>query len=113
MSAMPTYVILTSKPGQFHTEPGPGLAPVEAWDYLFYGRKRAQFVLAELTAATRVRVVDEADEPIVNLVPSKFLERFESLDAARAALRDLCRFGDMDIALERVALPAAPAGSAA
>jgi len=26
------FVILTSKPGQFHTEPGPGLVPVEAWD---------------------------------------------------------------------------------
>jgi len=26
-----TYVILTSKPGLFRTEPTPGFRPVEAW----------------------------------------------------------------------------------
>ena len=96
---MSTYVILTSKPGQFRTEAGPGLQPVEAYDYQFCGRVRAQFVIAQLERATRVRVVDETEPPSVNLVPSKFLERFETLAAARGELQALCRFGTMDTQL--------------
>ena len=42
------YVILTSKPGQFRTEIGAGLKPLDAYDYLFYGQKKAHFVIAEL-----------------------------------------------------------------
>ena len=42
------YVILTSKPGQFRTEITEGLKPLEAYDYLFYGEKKAHFVIAEL-----------------------------------------------------------------
>ena len=47
---MPTYVIITSKPGQFRTEPGDGLLPIEAWDYHCDGRVRARFLVAELPA---------------------------------------------------------------
>ncbi len=36
----------------------------------------------------------------VNLVPSKFLQRFDSLAAARAELQALCRFGAMDTQLQ-------------
>lgn len=108
---MTTHVILTSKPGQFRTEAGPGLRPVEAYDYVFCGRVRAQFVIAVLEQATRVRVVDETEPVTVNMVPSKFLERFEDLDAARAELRALCSFGSMDTQLQPRAL--APAAAAA
>ena len=97
---MTTYVILTSKPGQFRTETGPGLRPVEAYDYVFCGRVRAQFVIAVLEQPTRVRVVDETEPVTVNLVPSKFLERFESLAAAQAELQALCSFGAMDTQLQ-------------
>lgn len=97
---MTTYVILTSKPGQFRTEAGPGLRPVEAYDYVFCGRVRAQFVIAVLEQPTRVRVVDETEPVTVNLVPSKFLERFESLTAAQAELQALCSFGAMDTQLQ-------------
>ncbi len=97
---MSTYVILTSKPGQFRTEAGPGLQPVEAYDYVFCGRVRAQFVIALLEQATRVRVVDETEPVTVNMVPSKFLERFDSLPAARAELQALCSFGAMDTQLQ-------------
>ena len=98
------YVILTSKPGQYRTELGEGLRPVEAWDYLFYGRLRAQFVIAEIEGAPRVRVVDLADQPVVNEVPSKFLQKYASTELARDALRDMARFGQMDIALVQRAL---------
>lgn len=90
---MSTYVILTSKPGQFRTEPGEGLLPIEAWDYHCDGRVRARFLVAELPAPTRVRVVDEGAAGTVNSVPSKFLESFSDLDSARRELRNLCSYG--------------------
>lgn len=96
---MTTYVILTSKPGQFHTEPGDGLVPVEAWDYHCDGRVRARFLVAELPAPTRVRVIDEVEPITVNLVPSKFLESFSDLEAARRELRHLCAFGSVQAEL--------------
>ncbi|MCX8132580.1 MAG: ferredoxin [Roseococcus sp.] len=95
------YVILTSKPGQFRTEPGPGMRPVEGWDYFFCGRMRAHFLIAELDRPTKVRVVDE--EGPINPVPSKFLPSFESLEAARAELRSLVSFGSMPVELRPAA----------
>jgi hypothetical protein len=99
------YVILTSKPGLFRTEPGPGLRPVAAYDYIFYGKRKARFVIAALEHDTKLRVVDEAPPPVLNLVPTKFLERFESVEAARRELEHLTVFGAMDTVLEAVPLP--------
>ena len=98
-----TYVILGSKPGRYRTEPGEGMEPVERWDYLFYGRRRASFLIARMPVPCKVRVVDEDVPETVNLVPTKFLAQFDSLDAARASLQTLARFGRMDIRLERAA----------
>jgi hypothetical protein len=100
------YVILTSRPGQFRTEPTEGITPVEAWDYLFCGTRRARFVIAALTAETKVRVIDEAPPPRLNLVPSKFLPRFDSIAAARAELQHLTRFGTAETALRPAPLDA-------
>ena len=100
------YVILTSKPGQFRTEAVPGVDPVETWEYLFYGRCTATFVIAELSDTQhplKVRVIDEADKSaeVVNHVPTKFLERFDTLDAARTALQSLAHFGSVDLSLRK------------
>ena len=63
------YVILTSKPGQFRTEITEGLNPLEAYDYLFYGQKKAHFVIAELVKDdTRIRVVEEVSEIVNNVL---------------------------------------------
>jgi hypothetical protein len=96
-----TYVILTSKPGEFRTEPGEGLQPVEAYDYLLCGRRRARFVIARLTAPTRVRIVEEGASAIVNEVPSKFLPRFETVEGARRELEGLTQAGGSDYSLCR------------
>ena len=93
------YVILTSKPGQFRTELSADVQAVETYDYVFCGRKRAEFVIARLVGGGKIRIVDEAAQPIVNLVPSKFLPRFDSIEKARAELRQLVTFGGMDIDL--------------
>ncbi|UPY38411.1 ferredoxin [Sediminicoccus sp. KRV36] len=98
---MSDYVILTSKPGQFRTELSPGLVPVEAYDYVSQGKLRAQFVIAELQHETRLRVVDVAAAPILNLVPSKFLPRFANVEAARAELEHLTRFRGVQSSLIR------------
>ena len=44
-------LLLTTKPGEFKTEVTAGLSPVETYDYIFYGRKRANFTIAELDGA--------------------------------------------------------------
>lgn len=93
------YVILTSKPGQFHSEPSADLVPVEAYDYVFYGRVKARFLVAELKAPSRIRVVDETEPVTVNSVPTKFLERFDELADARRELQHLCAFGSMEATL--------------
>ncbi len=98
---MTDYVILTSKPGQFRTELTPGLIPVERYDYTAQGRLRAQFIIAELQHPTKLRVVDEAAAPVLNLVPSKFLPKFASVEAARAELSHLTRFRSVEAHLVR------------
>jgi hypothetical protein len=96
---VPAYVILTSKPGKFRTELGPGLRPQAAYDYLFYGRHEARFVIAELLdAEARVRVVEDGSG-LVNRVPSKFLEKFATVEDAVAGLRQLVTFGHMETEL--------------
>ncbi|GAA5234933.1 ferredoxin [Verticiella sediminum] len=102
------YIILTSKHGQFRTEPVDGVRPVEAYDYLFYGSKRAEFVIAELARETKLRVIDTAgDAPILNLVPTRFLEHFSTLEAARDELGTLTRFGTLDARLVKRSDPQA------
>ena len=97
------YVILTSKPGQFRTEVIDGLRPQEAYDYLFYGCKKAYFVIAELlNESTKIRVVED-DTAIVNDVPSKFLQKFETVEGAFNELKHLTSFGHMDTVLRKTA----------
>lgn len=102
-----TYVILTSKDGIFRTELDKNLRPIEAWDYLFYGARRAHFVVAELLAETRIRIVDHQSPPNVNLVPSKLLEHFDTIEDARRELTTLTSFGRMDTQLRRAECPCA------
>lgn len=100
------YLILTSKEGEFRTEPiDDGLLPVEAYDYLFYGRKKATFVIAECLQASKIRVTDNSLPPSINDIPTKFFEKFDTLEKAREELRRLARFGSMDITLVPCPLP--------
>ncbi len=99
------YLILTSKPGQYHTQHGEGLTDVATFDYLSCGRKRARFVIAEPTgtlSSARVSIVEEDDTAVVNVVPAKFLPSYETLPAAREALGELTRFGSIDSSLVEV-----------
>jgi hypothetical protein len=97
------FVILTSRPGQFRTEPGEGLRIQETYEYSFHGETKARFVIAELQNEVKVRVIDETPPERINNVPSKFLEHFATIDAARARLRSLVSFGGLDTALNKLA----------
>lgn len=93
------FVILSSKPGQFRTELSPDLEAIEAYDYLLGGRKRAHFVIARLLREVKVRIVEESPPSVVNLVPSKFLPRFDTLEKARAELKSLVSFRSLKVEL--------------
>ncbi len=101
-----SYVILTSKPGRFRTELTEGFTAVEAWEYRFHGKARAQFVIAAVAGAPRLTIIDLAGAPVVNRLPSKFLPRFTSPEAARAELSQLTRHGGAAAALVPLAVPA-------
>jgi hypothetical protein len=96
------FVVLTTRPGEFRTEITNGLQAVESYDYIFYGRKRANFTIAALEQPIRIRIVEDEPPQIINDVPSKLFEKFDSLDDARAELRTLTTFGSMDIRLQKV-----------
>jgi hypothetical protein len=98
-----SFVILTDKDGVFRTEADASLRPVERYDYLFYGTRRARFTLAEVLAETRLRIVAEEPNARVNLVPSKFLAHFDTIEAARRELASLTSYGTMDTKLQKVA----------
>ncbi len=93
------YIILTSKPGQFHTEAGNTLAIVEAYEYRFCGKVRAIFQIASLDADIKIRIVEDQPPYVVNHVPSKFLDKFESIELARKELWHLTKFGGIDASL--------------
>jgi ferredoxin len=102
------FVILTSKPGQFRTELSDGLTPVEAWDYVWFGRTKAQFVIARIEGSPRITIIEEEPPQVVNHIPSKFLPKYQTLAAAQQELQHLAHFSGTDAKLEKRSGPAAP-----
>lgn len=100
------YAILTSKPGQYHASVETGATPVEAYEYLFYGRTKAIFQVIRLDQETRVNITEDTPPYISNSVPTKFLEKFGTLEEARASLQQLIGFGKLDARLRPCDAPA-------
>lgn len=99
------YAIITNKPGQYHATIGDGAAVVESYEYLFYGRLKAIYQLVELQRETRVVITEDTPPYISNSVPTKFLEKFPTLQAAREELQHLVGFGRLDATLRRCTTP--------
>ena len=97
------YAILTSKPGEFRTEPTPGITSVEICDDLFHENRKARFVIAGITGPPRIRMVEKGEGGAVNAVPCRFLQHSETVEAARRELRTLTAFGSVQARLEPVA----------
>jgi ferredoxin len=100
------YVILTTKPGQFRTEVTEGLTAVEAYDYILFGKHKAQFVIARIEGNPKIRIVEDEPPHVVNMVPSKFLQKYETIGAAHQELLHLAKFSTTDARLEKQVLAA-------
>ena len=100
------YVILTTKPGQFRTEVTEGLTAVEAYDYILFGKRKAQFVIARIEGSPKIRIVEDEPPHVVNMVPSKFLQKYETIGAAHQELLHLAKFSTTDARLEKQVLAA-------
>lgn len=99
------YIILTSKLGEYDARPDPGITPVEAYEYFFYNRKKADFTIAEVGVGRgRVNIVETGESGLTNSVPLKFFEHFNTVEAARAELEQLVTFGSIQARLERTPL---------
>ena len=96
------FVILSSRPGVFHTEAGADLEVLETYDYVFHGVAKARFAIASLCSATHVVIVDEGEPPTINRVPSKLLPKYPSLAAARRELQHLVCAERPQVSLVRV-----------
>ena len=107
------YLILTSKPGIYRSQPLSGMRTVDAYDYFFYGEKKAHFAIAELTDdRARVRVIEDGTE-IINDVPCKFFPKFETMQGALNEIRHLTTFGHMETDLRKAAVESQPVLQAA
>lgn len=102
------YLILTSKPGRYTSQPLSGIRIVEAYDYFFYGEKKAHFAIAEVTdERARVRVIEDGTR-IVNDVPFKFFPKFETIHGALNEIRHLTTFGHMETDLRKAVVTPEP-----
>ena len=99
------YIVLTSRPGQYRSEPTEGITPVETHDYFYGASHVAAFVVARLEGEARVRIVDEAapggGKPGINLIPTKFFEKFATLREALVSIEDLTGHGHDEAKLVR------------
>jgi len=106
------YVVLTSKPGEYRTEPGAGVEVVAAYEYRFYGRLKAIFAIARIREAARVRIVEECPDGSVNDIATRQMEKFDTREQAYAELLSLTRFGTMEAELRACRWPVLAASSA-
>jgi len=96
------YVILTSKTGLFKTELSEGLTAIQTYDYFWFGQKKARFVIAQIEGTPKIRIVDDEPPHLVNCIPSKLVQKFDTVDAALEELQSLANFSSSDIRLEKV-----------
>jgi hypothetical protein len=97
--AAASYVVLTTKPDLYRSEAEAGVEILETYDYVFYGKTKAIFQIARLAGQARIRIVEDAPPHVVNLVPTRVMEQFATLEDARRAVARLANFGSLDAAL--------------
>lgn len=93
------FAIVTSKPGEFRAELGRTMRAIETYDYVFCGRTKACFVIAEIAGNDKVRIIEDSGSGAINVVPVKFLPQFDRIESAREELHQLVRFGNLDAKL--------------
>lgn len=94
------YALITSKPGEYDAIPDDNVKPVKSFDYFFFNRKRASYLIAEVNSASaRVNIQELDEQGTLNSVPIKFFESFDTVDAAVAELNSLAQAGDTEVSL--------------
>jgi len=100
------YVLLTSRPGEYRTEPGSGVEVIAAYEYRFYGRLKAVFAIARIEEGARVRIIEDVPGGSINNIATRQMEKFDTPEEAYAELVSLTRFGTMQAELRASPLPA-------
>lgn len=95
------YVVLTSKPGEYRTEPGVGVETVAAYEYHFQGRFKAVFAIARIQEGSRVRIVEETPNGTINDIPTRQMEKFATAEQAHEELAGLTQFGSIQAELRQ------------
>lgn len=95
------YVIVTTKPGQYHSSIDHGGQIQESYEYVFYGRLKAIYQIVLLEGESRVTITEDSPPFIRNSVPTKFLEKYATLEQARQELEHLVGFGGLEATLRR------------
>ncbi|RTZ45433.1 ferredoxin [Candidimonas sp. SYP-B2681] len=95
------YVILVSKPGKYRSEVGPEARVIESYEYRYCGKIKAIYQLVKLDSDIRIRITEDDPPHVVNNVPSKFLEKFETIEQARVELNHLAQFGGQEATMVR------------
>lgn len=98
------YIVLTSKPGEYRSEPGEGVKVVASYDYFFYGSKKAQFAIAQITEPARVLIIEEGPSGTINNITTRQMEKFSTQEQAYQELQGLTRFGSIQAELRPAAV---------
>lgn len=93
------YVVLTSKPGEYRIEAGPGTTVLSSYEYRFYNQIKAVFSIARIEEGARVVITEEGEGGTVNNIPTRQMEKFDSEAAAFKELEGLTQFGSIQAEL--------------
>lgn len=107
------YVVLTSKPGEYRTEPGVGVEMVAAYEYHFQSRFKAVFAIARIQEGSRVRIVEETPNGTINDIPTRQMEKFATAEQAYEELAGLTQFGSIQAELRQCEVVGHKAGAQA
>lgn len=95
------YAIIASKPGQYKAHVCGDAAVVETYEYMFYGKVKAVYQVIELQAEAQIQIIEDDPPQATNTVSTKFLEKFETLEAVRSELKQLITFGGLEATLRK------------
>lgn len=97
------YIILTNKESYQTDLTTEGIQVVESYDYMFYGKLKANYSIVEvMDPKCKIKIVEVSDRTYVNQIPVKFFEAFDDLEEARAELAMMAGTSSSDQVLVKV-----------
>jgi hypothetical protein len=85
------YVILTNKDACVTTTNSKGLVPVESYNFLFFGKLKANYTIVEVTEDNaKIQITETTtDKSYVNHIPVKFFDSYGTIKEAQEELQEL------------------------